>query len=181
MTVSYLSPIAEPGVAITAYESSFDPNTFHGVLGFAANSQPGSQDFLASLADYLLPSVPGARAYFEDKGDTPKGSAVPFDDDELNQVLRACDALILAYGHCGACTSSTVRDAVQVARRGRPVVAVVAPRFEAEARQVARAAGMPGVPIFVLPGSMTQLSADERRVVAEKVAGEIVDCLTGQR
>jgi hypothetical protein len=172
MTVSVLVPTAEPGRPITPYNCRLDDEHFRGSIGFLANSQPGSIDFLAALADELMPRFPDATAYFEDKGDTPQRSSMVMDEEELERVLSRCDAVVLAYGHCGGCTSATVRDAVLLGRRGIPVVAVVVPRFREQATQVARAVGMPNVPICVLPGPMTQLPRTERaRVAANAVPG----------
>ena len=84
-------------------------------------------------------------------------------------------AAVLAYGHCGSCTSATVRDAVAMARLGLPVVATVAPRFREEAAQVGRAAGMPDVPVLILPGAMIQLPVAERAEVAAQVADQAPD------
>jgi len=179
MSVTVLVPTAEPGVAITPYSNRIDPQTFAGVVGFAANSLPGSVDFLAALASSILARIPGASARFQDKGDTPQRSSDPLSDVELAEVADSCDAIVLAYGHCGSCTSATVRDAVALARLGRPVVAIVIPSFAAEAAQVARAVGMPDVPLFVLPGPMSSRSAVERAAVAEAVVGDVLARLAG--
>jgi mono/diheme cytochrome c family protein len=95
------------------------------------------------------------------------------------RIVGTYGAAVLAHGHCGSCTSATARDAVAMARLGLPVVATVIPRFREEAAQVARAAGMPDVPVLVLPGAMTQLSAAERAEVAAQVAGQVVASLIG--
>jgi hypothetical protein len=179
MSVSVLLPTAEPGVPITPYDLRIDPRRFVGTVGFLANSQIGSIDFLASLAPHVAALVPGVQPFFDDRGETLQRSSFPMDDKELEEIAGRCDAAILAYGHCGSCTSATIRDAVALARLGLPVVATVVPRFEAEASQVARAAGVPEVPIFVLPGSMNSRSAGERAEVARAVAPAIVARLTG--
>lgn len=178
MSVYALVPTAEPGIPITPYECRIDPDRFSGSIGFLANSQPGSIDFLASLASALMPRFPQAAPYFEDKGDTPQRSSMVMDEVELERARTQCDAVVLAYGHCGGCTSATVRDAVLLARLGLPVVAVVVPRFRDQAVQVARAVGMPDVPICVLPGPMTQLPQSERAQVATHAAPTIAALLT---
>jgi hypothetical protein len=179
MGVLMLVPTAEPGVAITPYSHWIDPPKFAGVVGFAANSLPGSTDFLAALSSGILARLPGTSAWFQDKGDTPQRSSDPLSELELADVADSCDAVVLAYGHCGSCTSATVRDAVALARLGRPVVAIVIPSFAAEATQVARAAGMPDVPVYVLPGPMISRPAVERAAVAEAVVDDVFACLVG--
>ena len=177
MSICVLVPTAEPGVPISPYELCIDPSVFAGAIGFIANSQIGSVDFLESLVPHVVARVPGASPYFDDKGETLQRSSFPLSEKELEEISSQCDAAILAYGHCGSCTSATIRDAVSLARLGLPVVATVVPRFEAEAAQVARAAGMPEVPVFVLPRAMSHRSAVERSEVAREVAPAIVNLL----
>ena len=45
----------------------------------------------------------------------------------------------------------TVSDAIAIARRGRPVAALITERFWAQSALVARSAGMPDVPRVSLP------------------------------
>jgi hypothetical protein len=179
MSISVLVPTAEPGVAITPYANRIEPHAFAGVVGFAANSLPGSSDFLAALSSHILERIPGASAWFQNKGETPQRSSDPLSEVELALMADACDAIVLAYGHCGSCTSATVRDAVALARLGCPVIVMVIPHFAAEAAQVARAVGMPDVPLLVLPGPMTSRSAVERVAVAEAVVDDVLARLAG--
>jgi len=178
VSVTVLVPTADPGVPITPYKLGIRPSRFEGVMGFIANSQPGSVDFLQSLAPHVLSRLtPAARTHFEDKGQTPARSGVLMTANEADETARTCDAAILAYGHCGGCTSSTIRDAVALARRGVPVVALVVPFFAAEARFITRATGMPDLPVYVLPGPMVRRTSEERAAVAAEVADDIVRML----
>jgi hypothetical protein len=179
--VTYLTPVAGPAMSVTPYELGLRTKEFNGVIGYLANSQPGSRDFLASLASEVTPLIPNARCHFEDKGETSARSGLPLNNQALEEISRSCQAAILAYGHCGGCTSATVRDGVALARLGIPLVVIVAPRFEAEARQVARSLGMPDVPVVVLPGPAIRLSEDERRLLAEKVANPVVAALANNQ
>ncbi len=119
MALTVMVPIAEPGIPVTPYELAIDQARFAGAIGFVANSQPGSVDFLASLAPHVIQRLPGGQASFADKGETPAGSAQRLDDATLKRMVGEYGAAVLAYGHCGSCTSATVRDAVALARLGR--------------------------------------------------------------
>jgi hypothetical protein len=146
---------------------SIEPEAFNGVMGFIANSQPGSIEFLGCLASQVMPRL-GIRAgsHFEDKGPTPARSGVPMTEEEADIAAKTCGAAILAYGHCGGCTAATIRDAVALARRNVPVVALVVPYFEPSARNLANALRMPDLPIHVLPGPMARKNQDERATIA---------------
>jgi hypothetical protein len=167
MTLSLLVPTSEPSSPIIPYALSIEPEAFNGVMGFIANSQPGSIEFLGCLASRVMPRLGmRARAHFEDKGPTPARSGVPMTADEADIAAKACGAAILAYGHCGGCTAATIRDAVALAKRGVPVVALVVPYFEPSARQLAHALRMPDLPIHVLSGPMARKNQDERAAIA---------------
>jgi hypothetical protein len=87
MALTVMVPIAEPGIPVTPYGLAIDPARFAGAIGFVANSQPGSVDFLASLAPRVIERLPGGQASFADKGATPAGSAQRLDDAALKRMV----------------------------------------------------------------------------------------------
>lgn len=178
MSISVVSPVGEFLVMDTPYDLAIGRAGFAGRVGVLANSQPGSRHFVEWLADALQVLVPSATFACDDKGLSPAGSSMVMDEEELLAVVDRFDAVALAYGHCGGCTAATVRDAVAIARRGIPVVALVVPRFAEQARLVARAAGMAEVPVHVLPGPMTQLPFEARAFAARDAAPQVLDLLT---
>ncbi len=70
-----------------------------------------------------------------------------------------------------------MRDGINVARRAIPAVALVTDEFWAQGDFIATSFGMPGIPRVQLPHPVAGTGADNHRVVAEKVAAEIVDAL----
>jgi len=74
-----------------------------------------------------------------------------------------------------------VRDGINLARRGIPVVCLVTTKFRAQGDFVARAAGMPDVPRVVLPHPVAGTGRDAMRKLGVEVAGPIVGALTGSR
>lgn len=180
MTLKLYVPTSESSGPVTPYTLGIDPAVFVGTLGFIANSQPGSVAFLAALAPEVIAGFAGAvGTHFEDKGPTPARSGVAMTDAELDRLAASCDAAILAYGHCGGCTAATIRDAIGLARRGIPVVALVVPFFEPSARLLARSLRMPDLPIHILPGPMARKDDDRRREIARSAAGDIIAMLAG--
>ncbi len=70
-----------------------------------------------------------------------------------------------------------MRDGINVARRAIPAVALVTDEFWAQGDFIATSFGMPGIPRVQLPHPVAGTGADNHRVIAEKVAAEIVDAL----
>ena len=67
-----------------------------------------------------------------------------------------------------------MRDGINVARRGIPAVALVTDEFWNQGDFIAASFGMPEVPRVQLPHPVAGTGTDNHRVVAEKVAAEIV-------
>ncbi len=72
-----------------------------------------------------------------------------------------------------------MRDGISVARRGIPAVALVTDEFWDQGDFIAASFGMPEVPRVQLPHPVAGTGADNHRVVAEKVAAEIVAAIEG--
>lgn len=72
-----------------------------------------------------------------------------------------------------------MRDGINVARRGIPAVALVTDEFWNQGDFIAASFGMPEVPRVQLPHPVAGTGTDNHRVVAEKVAAEIVAAIEG--
>jgi hypothetical protein len=70
-----------------------------------------------------------------------------------------------------------VRDAINVALRRIPAVALVTDEFWAQGDFIAASFGMPDVPRVRLPHPIAGTGSENHRIVAEKVAAEIIDAL----
>ena len=74
-----------------------------------------------------------------------------------------------------------MRDGINVARRDIPAVALVTEEFWAQGDFIATSFGMPDVPRVQLPHPVAGTGAENHRIVAEKVAAEIIDALEPSR
>lgn len=72
-----------------------------------------------------------------------------------------------------------MRDGIELARDGLPVVVVVTQDFEDQAHFVAKALGMEGVPIVTVPHPMAGRGADFLQEVARDSAKQVVGLLQG--
>ena len=93
------------------------------------------------------------------------------------RIIESSDATVLAYGHCGSCTSGVVHDAVLLAKHGHPVVALVTQRFREEALFLAQALGQPGLPFVFLPHPVAGQTAAWQRELGDRIAPAVVDAL----
>ena len=74
-----------------------------------------------------------------------------------------------------------MRDGLNIALRGIPAVALVTEEFWAQGDFIASSFGMPDIPRVQLPHPVAGTGPDLHRVIAEKVAAEIVDALEPSR
>ena len=74
-----------------------------------------------------------------------------------------------------------MRDGLNIALRGIPAVALVTEEFWAQGDFIASSFGMPDIPRVQLPHPVAGTGPDSHRVIAEKVAAEIVEALEPSR
>ena len=97
MSVEFLDPRAEPGLAARSYEQALgdridQPGT---VIGLLANSFADSEAFLVEVAHALKERLPNATFVHYVK---PNPSLLA-DDVLVARIVADCDALVGAYGH----------------------------------------------------------------------------------
>ena len=175
MGVAYFDPRAAQGRPDEAYTLRADLNADL-MIGMLANGFPDSERFLRYLGEALARKFPRVRFRHVVK---PIDSA-PVAADMLSAIARECGALISAYGHCGSCTSGTVRDAIAAARRGLPAVALVTAAFWDQGNFVAEADGMAGVPRIKLPYPVAGTGDESLRALAAQVAEQAMAALAGR-
>jgi hypothetical protein len=139
-------------------------------IGILVNNFFDSEPFAEVLSEALAHRLPSVSVRLWNKLD-PSTPAPPELVDEVAKETAVCISLI---GHCGSCTSGTVRDAINLARRGNPSVALATEMFERHAAFIAAAAGIPDIPIVVLPHPVAGTGAKNLKAVAEPAAREIL-------
>ena len=70
-----------------------------------------------------------------------------------------------------------MRDGINMARRDVPAVALVTDEFWAQGDFIATSFGMPDIPRVQLPHPVAGTGPDNHRLVAEKIAAEVIDAL----
>ena len=72
-----------------------------------------------------------------------------------------------------------MRDGINMARRDISAVALVTDEFWAQGDFIATSFGMPDIPRVQLPHPVAGTGTDNHRLVAEKIAAELVAALEG--
>jgi len=95
MTVQFVDPRGEPGVAIVPYElaAALHDGPVH--IGLLANGFFDSVAFLDQVEAVLVETLPAATVHRFDKGDASSMAS----DQLLDGIAAECAAVITAYGH----------------------------------------------------------------------------------
>jgi hypothetical protein len=175
MPVNYLDPSAETATPQEPYLARLDERCNPRIALFA-NLFADSKEFLLDLASPLGRLLSGSTYPYFDKqyGRYMSTAATP----ELRaRIIEASDAVVLAYGHCGSCTSGVVHDAVLLAQQGRAVATMVTARFRDEALFLAQALGQPELPFVFLPHPVAGQATQWQRELGERIAPAVVKAL----
>jgi hypothetical protein len=74
-----------------------------------------------------------------------KPQRAPVKDEQIAELKGKVDFVIAGVGDCGACSSSSLLDAVIPERASIPAVAIVTDAFNATAREMAELWGLPSI------------------------------------
>lgn len=77
--------------------------------------------------------------------------------------IDKCDAVILANGDCGACSTSGIVNAIELEKRGIPTMLVATPPFTEAVRTSAELRGMPSIQWAIVDHPVASLKDDELR------------------
>lgn len=78
------------------------------------------------------------------------------------------DCAVSGLGTCGSCTMWSVRDAIGVEAKGKPVAAAICEEFVSHARTTASFLGHPELKVLVLPYPLEARPEPELQVIAEE-------------
>lgn len=131
------------------------------------NGKPGSKHLLSGIQMGLE-----ARGISQFKL-MPKASASrPHQDFE--SVVECADAVVLALGDCGSCTSGSILDCVEFEKRGIPTVTIVSQLFEAVSQLEAASKGLPEMPIVIVPHPIATRSQEELELIGMGIAEKVL-------
>lgn len=169
-SLTILDPRAAPRVAVTPYTLSCDASGPGLRVALVSNMFFDASTLLTAVGEALKGVI-----------DSPVVTLYEFPNASLLAPLESIaeiaannDVAVTAMGHCGSCTSSATRDAVNLARAGIPVAALITEKFTEAGGFVARSVGMPDVPRVQLPHPVAGTGSARIAEIAREVAPAIV-------
>ncbi len=169
MLVIY-DPHAEPGVRVEPYERRADTMRPGLSIALVSNGFPDATILMKSVGRALQARLDSPRILLFERFN----ATVLADASVIKEISETADVAITGLGHCGSCTSSAVRDAVNIARSGIPAVALVSEKFTLPAQSVARSVGLPDIPRAMLPHPISGTGAARIQEIADGVVDQII-------
>ena len=158
------------------YDLGLPSDTIPRTVGMLANGFPDAEKYLAKQAEALAPHWPGTHFRISKKAGADQLN-IGIQEPLLSQIVEDCDAVVIAWGHCGSCTSGIARDAIAFAERGVPSVMLVCEIFWEYSAWIGDALGMSNLAKVRLPFPVAGTGETAQRSCAERVAPEIVRSL----
>jgi hypothetical protein len=143
------------------------------ILGLYSNDKLNATKLLDMVADILA-----LDASFE----IHRGRYSPanlMDPGAWGDIDR-CDAVILANGDCGACSSSGIANAVEVEKRGIPALLISTPPFAHACTTMASLSGMPDLQWATVEHPIGSVDAQELSGRAESAAAQFWSVIVAQ-
>jgi hypothetical protein len=145
-------------------------------VGMLANGFPDAEKYLAKQAEALAKYWPGASFRISKKAGADQLN-IGIQEPLLSELVEDCDAMVIAWGHCGSCTSGVARDAIAFAERGVPSVMLICEIFWDYSAWIGEALGMNNLARVRLPFPVAGIGEQAQRQCAERIAPDIVQSL----
>jgi hypothetical protein len=171
-----LDPRAENGVPVTPYSLFADVARPGLRLALVSNCFFDATKLLKLVGEAVSQRIEGVRINLYE---IPNASLLA-PPEVIAKVAAENDVAVTALGHCGSCTSSATRDAVNLARAGVPVCALISEKFWEAGGFVARSVGMPDVPRVRLPHPVAGTGTVRITEIAQAAAPHVIAAWRGQ-
>jgi hypothetical protein len=153
------------------------PGAEPAVIGMLANGFPDADKFLQKQAEALRKFWPDTRFRIEAKAGADQLN-IAVQEPLLSSMVEECDAVVIAWGHCGSCTSGVTRDGLLFADRGIPTVTLICDIFWDYSAWLGGALGLANLPRLQIPFPTSGTGEANQRAWAERLAPQIVEKLT---
>lgn len=140
-------------------------------IGLFSNTKKNADHFLREVGERLE-----ADHAAEVSEVVYKDVATSAADEAVYEELREYDAVLIAYGDCGSCSSWTMHDAFQLEEAGIPTVVFCTEEFTTLCQYEAENQGVPGLPIVEIEHPIADLSPEA--VASERVTDDILTAVT---
>lgn len=171
MTVQFLDPVQEPVAALHSPAPRLA--TLDGKrLGLYNNDKLNSVRLLELIAEDLARD-------FAFEVQTGNYWAFKLMEPAEWGDIGSCNAVILANGDCGACSSSGIANAMELEKRGIPCLLVSTPPFLDAVATMARLGGMPDIAWAVVDHPLGSLGEHELSGRAREAARQFRELIIG--
>ncbi|WP_321794715.1 UGSC family (seleno)protein [Caballeronia sp. J97] len=143
-------------------------------LTLIVNGKPKSKEMLEMIAERLKNKVSIAAVNFYQK---PAATHV-IDEEEVATIVESSDIVIAGLGDCGACSASSLADAVKMEIAGVPATVLITDVFTGNVASFAAAMGMPGYHTVTVPHPVSSKSDKQLEQYANAVVDQVVTQLT---
>jgi hypothetical protein len=174
-TLAILDPRAQIGIPITPYGLAFDIARPGLRVALLSNTFFDASKLLVLVGEALGGRLQAPRVKLYE---CPNASLLA-PPEVIAEIARDNDVAITALGHCGSCTSSATRDAVNLARAGVPVCALISEKFWEAGGFVARSVGMPDVPRVRLSHPVAGTGTLRITAIAQEAAPHVIAAWKG--
>jgi hypothetical protein len=173
MAIIVLDPVQEPlaedssrGIPLAPRLDTLDGKT----LGLWNNDKLNA----AKLLELIRVELEKRYSFAVVRGLYDPGNLMP---QEAWGAVLSCDAVILANGDCGACSTSGIVNAIELEKRGIPTLLVSTSPFTEAVQTSATLRGMPSIRWAVVDHPVASLGEDELRRRAVAAANQFPDLI----
>ncbi len=99
------------------------------------------------------------------------------DRKHIEELANVVECAIVGLGTCGSCTTFTIKDAVVVEQKSKPVVAIVTEEFQTHGHHVATHLGHGDLKVLVLPYPLEARPEAELRAIADEFYPQVLALL----
>lgn len=142
------------------------------VIGVIDNQKENANFALEAVIEELERRKTGAKIVCYDKL-FPAQAA-----HNLDEIVSQCDAVINGVGHCGASSSWTTHDSIDIERLGRPTATLCTDQFAKLTNSMAESLGIGGLPLVFLRHPLSNTPVDVVKDKAREVVDGILEALT---
>lgn len=165
MAITVCNPVQEPVVERVSPAARLA--TLEGkVLGLYSNGKLNADELLTLIGERLSAQF---RLKATVRGTYAVGRAM--EPGEWGPV-EPCDAVILAIGDCGSCSSSGMINCIQLERAGIPTMLVSTPPFAGVCATMAELGGLPQLEWAIVPHPIGSLGATELAARADDAVAQ---------
>jgi len=173
MTFTVLDPMQEPLPEQAAGDAPVSPRlgSLNGkTVGLWSNQKLNATRLLEMIREELESTY----RFEVVRGVYDPGALMPA--DAWGEVGR-CDAVIMATGDCGACSTSGIANAIELEKRGIAAVLVTTPPFVQVVETTVKLRGMPGISWAVVPHPLGSLDETDLRARAREALPQVLEVL----